>query len=101
MSYSDLFDKILDKPGMYVGNCRIERFRAYMDGYIHARREAGERIVDDPYQGFSTWVGARFELGACRDWVSIINFMTGSEESAYELTKELWAEYKNSSESVT
>jgi len=97
MTYAELFELILEKPGKYVGNCRIERFRAYMDGYIYAKWEAGEFVEGDLYHGFSTWVGARFELGASRDWVNIINFMSGSEESTYELTKQLWSEYKDTS----
>jgi hypothetical protein len=96
MKYAELFEKILEKPGMYVGNYRIERFRAYMDGYIHAKWEAGELVEDDLYHGFSQWVAAHSELGVDRDWVSIINFMSFSDEMAFERTKQLWGEYKAS-----
>lgn len=94
MSYANLFDKILAKPAMYVGNCRIERIGAYMDGYIYAKWEAGDLREDDPYFGFNGWVARRFRIKTAHNWVGIIQFMSGSEASAFEMTVELWDEYK-------
>lgn len=94
MSYADLFDKILARPAMYVGNCRIERIGAFMDGYVHAKYEAGELLEDDPYFGFNGWVARRFKIRSAHNWVGIIEFMSGSESAAFDMTRELWGEYR-------
>jgi len=94
MRYSKLFEEILNKPGMYVGNTSIERIFAFMDGYIHADWENKKRDNSDLYFGFQPWVIERLGLGIQKNWANSIAFVAGSEESAFEMTKKLWTEYK-------
>lgn len=95
MSYSKLFDEILSKPSMYVGNSSIVKIKAFMDGYIYANLENEKRNYEDLYFGFQPWVISRFELGVSKDWASIITFMSTGEDNAFEMTKALWKEYKS------
>ena len=48
-SYSELFELLLAKPGIHVGDISIIRIKSYMDGYRHARWDFGEKDEDDLY----------------------------------------------------
>lgn len=89
---SDLFDKILERPVLYVGYSSILLIKAFIAGY-----EGGtdNSYRDDLYANFTQWVAMRFNVETSHDWASIISFMAMSEQRAYEMTKELWQEYKN------
>ena len=95
MKSSELLETILAKPALYVGNRSIEKIVAYIDGYAHARIERGEyNPHDDLYRGFNQWVAGRLGIDTSHGWAEIISFMSGDEVAAFEMTKELWAEYK-------
>lgn len=94
MLYSKLFEEILAKPGMYVGNCSIIGIRAFIDGYRHAKWETGDSSQDDLYNGFTQWLAERFNITSSHEWSRIISFMSNSEADAFENTKKLWSEYK-------
>lgn len=94
MTLSELFDQILERPALYVGNISIIRINAFIQGYWYAKLLAKEEVKDDLYGGFTAWVAKRFQIDSMHDWESIIRFMALSELRAFEMTKELWAEYK-------
>ncbi len=94
MKQSELFDVILERPAMYVGKTSIPLISAFLDGYHFARWENKEDVKDELYDGFNEWVAKRFNIKTAHNWSSIITFMGQSEIASYELTKELWAEYR-------
>lgn len=95
MRPSELFEKILDKPGMYVSGRSIIQAAAYMSGYIGAQWDLGAYDEKDIYHGFQQWVENRFKLGTTRGWESIVTFMSPDEAYAFEMAKDLWEEYKS------
>jgi hypothetical protein len=88
---SELFDKILERPVLYIGYSSIRLIKAFIAGY-----EGGtdNEYRDALYINFNEWVAKRFKIETSHDWASIISFMALSESRAYEMTKELWEEYK-------
>jgi hypothetical protein len=93
-SCSELFEKILEKPGLYIGYRSVVLLDAFISGYQHALLIAGEETHDPLYIGFARWVEKKFALRTSHGWASIIAFMSPGEESAFETTKDLWSEYK-------
>lgn len=93
-SFAEKFEEILKKPALYVGNCSVQKIRAFMDGYIDAKLEDGEKRKPDLYDDFGEWVRNRFQITTSHGWAEIVQFMSPSEAYAFQLTKELWDEYK-------
>src|SRR5215471_15487594 len=93
MIYAELFEDILQRPGMYVGHGSIIRIKSFMDGYIHAIWKEGKLDQSDAYFDFQKFVENRFEITQ-HSWDNLISFMCLSEAEAFEDTKTLWAQYK-------
>ncbi len=94
MKNSELLEKILERPPLYIGHASVTRMKLFIDGYGFARSDYGGEMKDSLYDGFQKWVANRFGFGHSHSWASIISFMGSSEARAFELTKELWEEYK-------
>ncbi len=94
MILSDLLDKILERPVLYVGKPAVSLIVAFIQGYEFAKFESKENEKDKLYNGFQVWVQKRFKVETSHHWSSIITFMGSSESGAYDLLKELWDEYK-------
>jgi hypothetical protein len=94
MKASELLDKVLERPPLYVGRESVALTKAFIDGYGFATYEAGVTDKDPLYDGFQNWIAERFRIKTAHDWASIISFMGSSEAKAFELAKELWKEYK-------
>lgn len=92
---SELLDKLLQRPALYVGQESIPLIHAYINGYEHAADWASK---DDLYRNFDGWVAKRFGIASAHNWASIISFMGVSEKGGYELAKKLWQEYKSAAE---
>lgn len=97
MNASELFETILERPALYVGKPSIPLIHAFVDGYTFALSESNPNFKDSLYAGFNAWVAKRFNIRTAHNWASIVVFMGSSEIGAYELTKELWAKYKEAS----
>jgi hypothetical protein len=91
MNSSELLDNMLERPTLYVGHESIIKIKAFIDGYEYAHENASR---DKTYDEFQRWVAQYFNVKSAHDWASIILFMALSEKRAFELTKELWAEFK-------
>lgn len=94
MLLSELFEQVLERPAAYVGHESVARISAFVEGYWYARWAAGEDVRDELYRGFGGWAARRFRITSAHNWESIISFMAVSEARAYEMTVELWGEYK-------
>jgi hypothetical protein len=94
MSLLELFDDILARPALYVGQRSIFKIKAFIDGYRYARWSPGDNSETDPYYGFQGWVQRRFNIRTAHSWDRIIAFMSSDEVDAFESTKKLWGEYK-------
>jgi hypothetical protein len=88
ITHSELFEKLLENPNIYLSHGSISLLCAFIDGY-------GDRTVrDDLYSQFNFWIAAKFNIKSAHNWETIITFIGVSEQKAFELTKQLWAEYK-------
>lgn len=85
---------MLKRPALYVGHESIIKIKAFIDGYEYAHENMSR---DEMYDEFQRWVAQRFNVKSAHDWASIIEFMAISELGAFELTKELWNEFKSES----
>lgn len=94
MTSSELLEKILDCPGLYIGHASVPRMKAFIDGYEFAKSSESSPVRDPLYGGFQDWVARRFQVKTAHSWASIIAFMGLSESGAFTLMKELWKEYK-------
>ncbi len=90
MKSSELLEKILDRPALYIGHSSVIKMKAFIDGYQFADAESADSL----YGGFQGWVATRFHIETANDWASIIAFMGLSESGSFALMKELWEEYK-------
>lgn len=94
MIYSDLFEEILAKPTLYVGNANIRHIAFYMKGYIYANWEKGHQDTSDLYFGFQNWVADSYAVSKTLGWQNIITLFSSSEDHAFEITVKCWNEYK-------
>jgi len=97
MKTVELFEKILAKPGIHIGQKSVTRLKAYMDGYMTAMDE-----IDPSDENFNMdlndWVAKRFRIETSHNWADIILFMSGNDENAaFEMTKDLWEKFKSES----
>jgi hypothetical protein len=92
--YSELFEEILKKPALYVGDISIIRIKSFVDGYLHARWETGQKQEDDLYFGFQRFVERRLHLSTSHSWDRMICFMSSNDVEAFEMANDLWTEYK-------
>lgn len=95
MNYSELFEKILANPPLYVGNCNIHSIYFYMKGYIAANWDIGNEEQSDPYYGFQSWVAKSCGVSLTLHWSKIIVLFSSDESDAFDRTVELWKEYKS------
>jgi hypothetical protein len=94
MTYSQLFEEILAKPILFIGNCNIQHIAFFMKGYIHANWERGNRDTSDLYFGFQNWIAESYSVSKTLGWQNIITLFSSSEDHAFEITVTLWNEYK-------
>jgi hypothetical protein len=94
MNQSELLDKILERPALYLGHASVSLMEAFINGHACGREIKNPPIEDPLYYGFHDWVVERFGFGHSHCWSSIISFMGQSEAAAFNLAKELWTEYK-------
>lgn len=95
---TDLLNKILERPALYVGRESVVLVKAFIDGYELAHYEVGDSNSDILCLGFQNWVAKRFHIETAHDWASIISFMGISEEAAFSLLRQLWKKYQAETE---
>lgn len=94
MNLSLVFEDALQQPVVYIGFKSVSRLRAFIDGYALAM-ERTNLPVENFTSSFNEWVAKRFRIQTAHSWASIILFMNmGNEDAAFDMTKELWAQYK-------
>jgi hypothetical protein len=91
---SELLEKILERPPLFLGFASVPRMKAFIDGYIFAHFTSASEVNDSLYEGFQKYVTIRFGFEDSKSWASIIMFMGLSEAGSFRLAKELWKEYK-------
>jgi hypothetical protein len=94
MKSSELLEKILERPPLFLGHESVPRMKAFIDGYIFAHSISSIEINDSLYKGFQKYVSSRFGFEDSKSWASVISFMGSSETGSFKLAKELWEEYK-------
>lgn len=66
-----------------------------MRGYIHAKWQKGNEDTSDSYFGFQNWVANRYGVSKTLGWADVITLYSSSEDHAFDITVDLWKEYKN------
>jgi hypothetical protein len=86
-------EKIRARYGMYLGHKSIFRLRAFINGYFEALREIDgaekERRLLDTIQSV---VEKKHRFRISQGWDSILYFVTGTEDAAYDEFMQIWVE---------
>ena len=94
MTISKFFGEILENPAIYIGHKSISRLKAFMDGYMIGIDQTNPS-TEHFNRPFNDWIAKRFCINTTHNWADIILFMSGNDEIyAFDMTKELWEEYK-------
>jgi hypothetical protein len=100
MIYTKLFEDILERPTIYVGNFNIRHIEWFMLGYIHANEESLDRDLGDLYFGFQNWIADLYGVSRTLHWANIITLYSSGEQSAFDITVTSWNEYKTDKKKV-
>jgi hypothetical protein len=94
-----LFENILEKPELLIGERSITKLFFFMSGFKFGSQSVQDKIQDETYDGFQSWVENHFEISQSHSWHNTILFMSFCDENrAFERTKELWEKYKTETE---
>jgi hypothetical protein len=96
----EYFDRIIQdikaRPGMFLGSCSITRLRSFLDGYQSARADLGipRTHEERAFDGFQSWVQARFQVTSAQGWDSIILLHSSNEQEALQLFFDLLEQFR-------
>ncbi len=92
----NLFQKIKQRPSLYLVKRSIFQFLSFYDGYIYARQEMGLEPTPEEidFTGFHDWLQERLQARTTMSWASIILFRSVDERDALENFFELLEEFK-------
>ena len=95
MSLAELFEEVLGQPALFVGNRSVVRIKSFVDGYRYALWKTGDDDESGPYYGFQRFVEERYNVRTSHSWDRIVCFMAADDVGGFELTKEMWKEYRS------
>ena len=95
MNTYELFQKIKERPEMYLGRCSIYDLKAFHDGYISARIDLDAVMTreDEDFTGFHDWLENRLNVKSNSSWEKMIVFRSKNERKALDLFFKLLDEY--------
>jgi hypothetical protein len=98
----EMLERIKQRPGMFLGQCSITRFRAFLDGYMSSRADLGlpptQQEVE--FNQFQDWIQIRFKISSSHGWDSIILFYSADEKDALNNFFELFEQFRNGESTV-
>ena len=89
---SSLYNMIMtvtEHPELYLGKCSIQRFYAYIGGYLHENDSANDHCLD----GFNEYIANRYKIRSDHKWASIIQFFSNNGYEEMELFKKHFNNY--------
>jgi len=96
MNISNVFERLLHKPELYLGAKSLTRLWIHLQGYMTALDEAKISYDDQEFGSFCRWVEKTYNLSGSHSWANVVLFVSfGDECRAIEKAKTLWEEFKN------
>lgn len=87
---NEVIQEVTAFPEIYIGRPSLERFYAFVAGYLFQNEEANDHCLD----GFTNFVSQKYGISSDHNWSSIIQFFSNGEEDAFNLFIKLFAEYR-------
>lgn len=85
-SLYDLIITITESPELYIGKKSIQRFYAFIGGFLHQNNGADDHCLN----GFQEYVAEHYGIRSSHSWASIIEFYSNSGEEEMALFKKLF-----------
>ena len=99
MPILELIDKIIQRPGIYVGpDVTLEKIHLFISGYYVRGCELG--LNDTSFDDFSEFVARKYNEKRTVAWFHIIRYNTASDKDAFETFVRLFQMYKESNSSI-
>jgi hypothetical protein len=98
MTVQELFQKISERPAMYLGEATLTRFDAFLLGWM---LESGDPNTSVVMSGFQAWVSDRYKIKSSHSWANIIRFYAQDDVSALKDAFTLFNEYLETMEATT
>ncbi|MGF1524674.1 MAG: hypothetical protein ACFBSF_20300 [Leptolyngbyaceae cyanobacterium] len=100
---ADLFDLIMNirkRPAMYLGQPSVVQMRAFLAGYIFARRQSKipQTHQEQTFSMFQSWVQEKYKISSSQSWDRIILFFSQDERAALEQFFVLFDEFVESTQ---
>jgi hypothetical protein len=97
MDLYELFQKIKEKPSLYLGGHSVYQLKAFYDGYTFAREEFGIPVTaqEKNFENFHHWLQERLNARTNLSWAKILEFRSRDEKEALDLFFELLDEFIN------
>jgi hypothetical protein len=92
----ELFEKIKNKPGLYLGTASITNLRMFILGYRFARSEVGitpTEAESDFYKNFQPWLQNRLSIRTVNAWDKIILLTCIDEKAGFDYFFQLLDEF--------
>lgn len=86
-----LLNKIRERPVLYLGKPKVERLKAFIDGYMTYMEEEGTYCV--LFDEFQSFVQKRYKIYSSQNWSNIIDFFSSSDQNAFDLFYKLFDEF--------
>jgi hypothetical protein len=93
----ELMKRIKSRPGMYLGKPYITRFKAFLDGYIGARKDLGFPLPEqeETFNQFQQWIQSKYKITSSQSWADIILFYSVDESDALNKFFDLFEKFMN------
>ena len=91
-----LFDKIKEKPGMYLGYASVSNLYMFLCGYEYSHEQLNIPLTEaeEEFQEFQPWLQERFDVKTSASWARIILLYAVNEEEGFNTFFELLEEFK-------
>ena len=80
----ELVERIRERPIIYLGERKLERLQAFLNGYVMREQEINPDCHNDFLRGFQEYVSAYYRVETTQGWCRIIQFFSASEEEAFQ-----------------
>ncbi|MBO6231477.1 MAG: antibiotic biosynthesis monooxygenase [Ruminiclostridium sp.] len=81
----DVMMKVMEKPGMYIGERSLIGLRCFLEGYQELARSENIDYGKSEYDRFNEWLAAKYNVTGSVLWDRYLTEMNDDENSAFEL----------------
>lgn len=83
----EILQKIINKPGMYIGSDSVSDLFHFLVGFKTALRELGIAATKeemDFYREFQPWVQKKYHVSTSNSWAKIIMLHCANEQEGFK-----------------